>query len=144
MGYSISYKGFNLTRFNHQIKHYSAAASGRRFVGLAEEEGDLIKVRVKPVWRNASCLAEDGPVLCDSVAAGSGLHKPEAYPSLSRKKHLRTIEERLFCPDLHAERPSKMKDHGQSKHLMAAAAAHCLLFSGCVRLQLEKGRVTLS
>ena len=38
----------------------SAVVSVRRFAGLAEEEGDLVKVRVDPLFRKASGSAEDG------------------------------------------------------------------------------------
>ncbi|CAE7633397.1 inlA [Symbiodinium sp. CCMP2456] len=72
------------------LKQHRALELSRRFAGLAEEEGDLVKVRVEPLWRTVSA-----------------------------------------------------KDQESSKHLMAAAAAHCLLFSGRVRLQLQKGHVIL-
>ena len=38
----------------------SAAESVRRFAGAAEDEGDLVKVRVEPLWRTVSASAEDG------------------------------------------------------------------------------------
>ncbi|CAE7307798.1 inlA [Symbiodinium necroappetens] len=63
-----------------------------RFAGAAEDEGDLVKVRVEPLWRTVSASAEE---------------------------------------------------QESSKHLMAATAAHCVLFSGRVRLQLQKSHVIL-
>ncbi|CAE7702076.1 inlA [Symbiodinium microadriaticum] len=74
------------------LKQHRALEPSRRFAGAAEDEGDLVKVRVEPLWRTVSASAEE---------------------------------------------------QESSKHLMAATAAHCVLFSGRVRLQLQKSHVIL-
>ncbi|CAE7823707.1 inlA [Symbiodinium necroappetens] len=74
------------------LKQHRALEPSRRFAGCAREEGDLVKVRVEPLWQKESQSAEE---------------------------------------------------QASSKHLMAAAAAHCVLFSGRVRLQLQKSHVIL-
>ena len=115
--------------------------STRRFVSHVEEDANLIKVRVEPLWRTTSQSPEDMTrCICvtsarlplHTIALGSRSHPSSKLPVFLsvQTTYLRSIE--------------ALKDQKPSNHLIAAVAAHCVLFSGRVSLQLQQGHVPLS
>ena len=115
--------------------------STRRLVSHVEEDVNLIKVRVEPLWRTTSQSPEDmtrcivatsARLPLHTIALGLRSHPSSKLPAFCsvQTTYLRGID--------------TLKDQKASNHLMAAVAAHCVLFSGRVSLQLQQGYVPLS
>ena len=70
--------------------------------------------------------------------------EPEAQEAILARAGSRLHVQRSSSPQELDRSLKAWQEQESSKHLMAATAAHCVLFSGRVRLQLQKSHVRLS